>query len=320
MIGKIRKGGSFKNCINYVLGKDKAQLIAVNGVLLGNAGTIIRSFDTQRLLKPEVAKPVGHISLSYSPQDAPRLTDRAMVNLAEEYMSDMGISNTQYIIVRHNDREHPHCHIVFNRIGNDGKVISDKSDFYRNGQVTKKLKQKYCLTFGEGKALVNRSRLREPDKTKYEIHRAVESALSKSLSWNEFVKAVYKQGVRVTPKFKGNTKEIQGISFEKNGYSFKGSEIDRKFSFGNLDRQIKRNAEKAATRTEQVIRTGLDGVRHVYSQKVYTPPPTENVSIVFSNLFDGLFEPYYSNTPDDALIRDMDWRIRKKKKKLGRGL
>ena len=35
-----------------------------------------------------------------------------------------------YIIVRHQDREHPHVHIVFNRIDNNGKSISDRNDMY----------------------------------------------------------------------------------------------------------------------------------------------------------------------------------------------
>lgn len=33
MIGKIVKGKSFKGCISYVMGKDKAELIDSEGVL-----------------------------------------------------------------------------------------------------------------------------------------------------------------------------------------------------------------------------------------------------------------------------------------------
>ena len=314
MIGKITKGGSFKGCVNYVLGKDRAQLLFASGVLLGSVQYIIRSFETQCRLKPEIVKPVGHISLSYSPEDASRLSDQALTGLAQEYLREMGIGNTQYIIVRHNDALHPHCHIVYNRIGNDGKLISDRNDFYRNGQVTKKLKEKYGLTFGKDKTHVNRNRLKEPDKTKYEIHRAVSFALPKSKSGEEFIKAVYKQGVRIQPKFKGNTNEIQGVSFEKNGYAFKGSEIDRRFSFGNIDRQIKRNAEESATKMVPVSYTAPgEIIRQTRYETQYTPPLLENITFVFSALLDGLFEPYYSELPDDSLLREqqrMCWRKR----------
>ena len=83
--------------------------------------------------------------------DAPKLTDGKMVQLAQEYMREMKITDTQYIIVRHQDREHPHVHIVFNRIDNNGKTISDRNDMYRNELVCKKLKAKHGLYFAKGK-------------------------------------------------------------------------------------------------------------------------------------------------------------------------
>ena len=74
MIGKIRKGRSFSGCIRYVTQKDDAKIIASEGVLLGTVEETARSFRWQCLLNPDVAKPVGHIALSFKPEDAPRLT------------------------------------------------------------------------------------------------------------------------------------------------------------------------------------------------------------------------------------------------------
>ena len=87
MIGKIRKGRSFGGCIHYVAQKDDAKIIASEGVLLGTAEEMARSFRWQCLLNPDVTKPVGHIALSFKPEDAPRLTDAFMASLAEEYLS-----------------------------------------------------------------------------------------------------------------------------------------------------------------------------------------------------------------------------------------
>ena len=36
-------------------------------------------------------------------------------------------------------KRHPHCHIVFNRVDNNGKTISYKNDRYRNEKVCKAL-------------------------------------------------------------------------------------------------------------------------------------------------------------------------------------
>ena len=108
MIGKIKKGSGFKGCVNYVLGKEQAVLLHADGVLTESRGDIIRSFCMQTGMNPDLKKPVGHIALSYSTVDAPKLTDGKMVQLAQEYMREMKITDTQYIIVRHQDREHPH--------------------------------------------------------------------------------------------------------------------------------------------------------------------------------------------------------------------
>jgi hypothetical protein len=243
MIGKIIKGKSFKGCVSYVLDKGLSKLLDSEGVWLNDTNSIINSFYMQSLMNPNLAKSVGHIPLAYSKDDAPKLTDALMVQLAKEYMKAMKIENTQYIIVRHNDREHPHCHIVFNRVDNDGKTISDKNDHFRNEKVTKALKEKYGLTFGEGKEKVNVYRLKEPDKTKYEIHRAIQFALKSAKNWAQFRNALEQKGIEMKFKYKGQTSEVQGISFAKGDYSFKGSEIDRSFSYSKLNAVLDENKQ-----------------------------------------------------------------------------
>ena len=118
MIGKLKKGSSFGGCIRYVTGKDEAKIIASDGVLLGTNAEMAQSFELQRQLNPRIKKPVGHIALSFKPEDKPRLTDEFMAKIALEYMQMMGITDTQFIIVRHHNTDNPHCHIVYNRINN----------------------------------------------------------------------------------------------------------------------------------------------------------------------------------------------------------
>ncbi|MFR4025552.1 MAG: relaxase/mobilization nuclease domain-containing protein [Alistipes indistinctus] len=55
-----------------------------------------------------------------------------MTQIAREYMEKMNVCDTQYILVRHTDREHPHCHLVYNRVDNRGKAIPDGNDRYRS--------------------------------------------------------------------------------------------------------------------------------------------------------------------------------------------
>jgi hypothetical protein len=135
-------------------------------------------------------------------------------------------------------------HIVFNRIDNSGKTISDKNDRYKSERICKELTDKHNLYFAQGKENVKRHRLKEPDKTKYEIYDALKATVPKCKSWKELHKALEKNGITINFKYKGNTKEVQGIRFEKNGYTFDGSKIDRQFSYSKIDFLLKQN-EKA---------------------------------------------------------------------------
>ena len=213
MIGKISKGTGFKGCVNYVLGKPDARLLTAEGVLTDSIQTITDCFQTQRMMKPNIRQPVGHISLSYAPEDAPRMTDETLVSLAKEYMQKMGIRDTQYIIARHNDQKHPHVHIVFNRVDNNGRTISDRNDCYRNIKVCKELKEKYGLYFGKGKDRVRTHRLKGNDRTKYEIYHAVKNSLGKSNSWKQFISELSKQGIKTEFKYRGRSNVIQGLAY-----------------------------------------------------------------------------------------------------------
>ena len=88
----------------------------------------------------------------------------------------------------------------------------------------------------QGKEQVKQHRLKEPDKSKYEIYTAVKNEIGKSRNWKQLQHRLAEKGITIQFKRKGQTDEIQGISFSKGEYTFKGSEIDRSFSFSKLDR------------------------------------------------------------------------------------
>ena len=236
MIAKIMKGSGFKGVINYILDPKKGtELIDSSGVRTDDISHIIQSFIDQINLNSRVSKVVGHISLSFSTQDSLKLSNEFMTQVAREYMEKMGIKDTQYIIGRHFDKDHPHVHIAFNRIDNHGKTISDKNDRFRSEKICKELTTKYDLYFASGKEKIKEHRLKEPDKTKYEIYQALRDKIPKSRDWKALLAYLKKEGIDVRFKYKGNTQEVQGIVFEKNSYHFNGSKVDRSCSYSKID-------------------------------------------------------------------------------------
>ncbi len=247
MIGNITKGTDFGGCVIYALAekeKDKeARLLYSEGLLTDNLRSIINGFECQASMNRRVRNCCGHISLSYSPEDSAKLDDEKMFAFALEYMELMGIKNTQFLIARHLDKEHPHCHIVFNRVDNDGKCISDSWEYFNNNDICRNLKLKYGLTFGESKDKVKVNRLKGRDKTRYEIYHAVKNALKTATDWTIFQRELAKSGVSVSKKFKKGTTEVQGLTFTKDGRKFKASQIDlrRGLSYENICEQLEAN-------------------------------------------------------------------------------
>ena len=222
MVGKVISGSSFSGTVGYVM-KEESRILEAEGIMPPEVKDMVQDFKDQTLLNPRLKNTVGHISLSFSPKDAPRMTDALMTQIAKEYKQKMGITDTQYLLVRHLDQPHPHCHLVYNRVGNDGQTISDKNIKIRNAKVCRELTEKYGLYLAPGKDDVRRERLREPDKTRYEIHDAIKGCLPKSKSWNELEGKLKEQDIGVRYKYCGNTDRKQGILFSKNGFEFSGS-------------------------------------------------------------------------------------------------
>ena len=247
MIAKIIKGTNFSGVVSYMLSKreGKVKVLASNNIGFIDQNLCADEFTLQASMRPNVQKPVCHTILSFSANDADQLTDDVMIMIANEYLEKMGYADTQSLIVRHSDRQHPHLHICINRIGNDGKTISDRNEKYRSTKICRELTEHYDLTLGEGKKAVNRHRLRGEDKLRYEIFDAIKAVLLQSKNWKDFVAGLNEQGIATRFKTKGNTDVVQGIIFEKGGCSFSGSKIDRSCSFSRLNAEIERNIQQA---------------------------------------------------------------------------
>lgn len=118
--------------------------------------------------------------------------------------------------------------------------------------------------------------------------------------WNSLLERLKRQGVDVQLKYKGQTDEIQGIVFTKNGYSFNGSKVDRRFSYSKIDAVLSRNnCEERQTQPQP----------HANREEI--SPTSNNVSgLIEGNL--GLFTP--TNAPEEQQPCDPYLRNKKKKK------
>ena len=297
-MAKITKGSSFKGVVKYVIDeKKKTQILDTDGLRLKNLSSVIDSFVMQAGMNGRVSKPVGHISLDFSAQDKDKITNQLMVRIAQDYMKRMGITDTQYIIARHFDREHPHIHLVFNRVDNNGKTISDSNDRYRSEKICKELTRKYGLYYSTGKENVKQHRLREPDKTRYEIYEALKTSVPRCKDWKQLIRELDRAGIKTEFKTKGNTSTVEGVRFRKGEYTFNGSKVDRMFSYSKIDYQLKQNARQSMQQDQ------------AQSQSATVNTGIESIASGLGGLFD--IRPANGNNDDQEYL----YRQSKKKKK-----
>ena len=251
MIAKFTNRVDFSGLVSYAhdieSDEKRGRLLSYQGVCVVSNETIADSFNTH-LRRPDskgkihhIGKPVKHVSISFSPEDAHLFPDneegdRYMTQLIDEWLKGMGITNAQYIVARHFDKAHPHCHLVYSRIALDGSVISAYNEQLRSAKVCREIKLRHGLTFGNSSGeKVNRDRLRPVLQAIFDLKTAAIAAADRSSSWTEFQRELEAEGIEACFSFNRTTGAVRGISFAKGDYRFAGSKFSKqKLTYGKL--------------------------------------------------------------------------------------
>lgn len=236
MISKVIKPAkSFALVCRYLLEKrEEARVILAEGVREYDYRKMAEDFDLQAIENPNLSSPVQHIILAFPPGEY--LQDEKLAEIAREYLRELEIIQTQYVVVSHREKEHKHMHIVLNRVGNNGRTIKDNFLGLRGKKKAQELTQRYGLKPAEKKDL-KKTHIRQMnahDRTRYEIYQAIQNGLVKARNMAELEGMLKTTQIEMIYKYKGQTEEVQGVSFKKDQFRYKGSDIDRRFSYRNL--------------------------------------------------------------------------------------
>ena len=237
MISKVIIGKTFYGACRYICKDEKRAIILhTEGVRNYDYKLMAADFERQHSLRPTVTKAVFHGIISFYPGE--KIQDQIMTKIAKEYLQQMKIINTQIAIVKHIDKNHLHLHILANLVDNNGEVIKDSWIGLRGKKVAQKLTLKYKLkqAFSKDISKINLEALNEKESNKYVIYQAILEALPNCNYVKDLEAMLLKKKIETLYKYKGQTTELQGISFKIGDYKYKGSDIDRKFSINHLQK------------------------------------------------------------------------------------
>jgi len=252
MISKICTGHSFRGSILYICKEAKqAQILCSEGVRDYNPKLMIQDFEIQHGFRPEKHQACFHGILSFYPGENPG--DVKIQEIARKYLEGLNIRDTQIAIFKHADKAHLHVHLIANMVGNDGKSISDTWIGLRGKKLGQKLTREYKLNESISKDLskIKFESLKDPEKHKYLIYAALKNQLREARTMDDLQARLQKLGIAMQYKYKGHTQEKQGVSFKLGEFAFKGSEIDRHFSYSKLERAISLQQEQTLIQRRQ---------------------------------------------------------------------
>ncbi len=160
-------------------------------------------------------------------------------------MEEMGITDTPYIIVRHTDKPHPHCHIMFSRVDYDGKIIKSATNRYRNKAVCLDLTRHHNLTMGTDSLSLDPEKLRGSERSKVEIRQIANEVLSNSAVLNvaAFIARMKDRGVKVEVlRDKTSEQKMKTLIYRNGNHSFVASKIGKRFTPNNVVKELNRHA------------------------------------------------------------------------------
>ena len=243
MKAKIMKGNGFRGVLDYAL--DKPNALIVGGNMSGTSPIALsQEFAVARNLRENVKNPVWHCSLALPHGED--LTPEKWNAVTNRYMELMGFSDlNQFTVVKHEDTEHKHVHLIANRIGLDGKIWHGQQDVFKAISATQQIEKEFGLTVTAG--LDNQPDVKPATKNEIEmslrtdeapkkliIQNVIDGILVRKVSIFEFIDELKIAGITARPSV-ASTGTMNGFSFEYEGIPFKGSQLGKKYAWKQLN-------------------------------------------------------------------------------------
>ena len=233
------------------------------GQLDADSRQLARSFRAQAMMNPDVKKCVKHLWISYSPEDQlvmvnnelkgnkhfntlddaidtlgqqriNEITDKAMVEDTERFLKGMKYDHTQFLIIRHSEKDNPHVHVILNMVDNEGNRLKDFQEKKRAIEICKKITIDRNYTWGEHKSVSETVSNNPKENVRAEICKEIFELSRKYSSADKLKSAAALRNIEVKFSTDYRNGHIIGISFAKDGFLFPAMKVDASLSAKKL--------------------------------------------------------------------------------------
>lgn len=255
MTGNQIKGKGFKGALRYNLEKVEKGVAEIldYSFVSAHEKSIMKEVQLVRALRPNLRKFFYHTSINFPPNES--LSNEKMKSIGNDYLRLNGFDQHQFIMFRHLDADHPHLHILVNRIGYDGKVLSDSNDFARSEKVLRQLEGKYNLTKVKSSSqaaerAMTKNELEMMKRTntpsqKMQLQVLIKEVLNTkdNITCKEFIEKLEAKGIHVLFN-QASTGYVSGISYGYQGFIVKGAKLGNDFKWTTIKNTINYEQER----------------------------------------------------------------------------
>lgn len=339
MTGNQIKGKGFRGALRYNLEKVEKGVAEIldHSFASTTERIIMKEIQMVKVLRPNLQRYFYHTSINFPP--AEDLSNEKMKQIGLDYLEANGFTQHQFIMFRHYDADHPHLHILVNRIAYDGTVVSDSNDFSRSEKVLRELEKKYKLTqvmpSKEAKVrAITKDELEMMKRTNAPSHKMkLQSIIRKilqdkpGLTAEEFIKALRNNRINVLFN-QASTGYVSGISYGYDGMIIKGSKLGNDFKWSSIKNKIDYDLERDRAVIQQMnaeVKSGNGDTKVAQSaqqddSRLYKTPESSK-SLIPTSLIDGhSLEDLIraDHHPDLDIERVLKLKRKKKRRRLRR--
>lgn len=346
MTGNQIKGKGFRGALRYNLEKVQKGVAEIldHSFASTTEKTILTEIQMVRIQRPNLKKFFYHTSINFPPGEDLR-TDK-MKQIGLDYLQANGFTQHQYIMFRHYDTDHPHLHILVNRIGYDGSVLSDSNDYARSEKALRELEKKYNLTRVPSSTqakqrAVTKDELEMMKRTntpsqKLKLQVIIQKILQDKtrLTTEQFIKALHKHKINVLFN-QASTGYVSGISYSYEGISITGAKLGNDFKWASIKSSIdydqQRDQKIIQQTNEQIKKLALSKQNHSAhnsrnkskkaDQRLQTFPEKGSTGAFLASLLSDHLNTLLGQ-PDlqyDPVTDDFEKRLRRKRKRRRKG-
>lgn len=168
MIAKVGRGNNVYGALAYnqlKVENEKGKILLMNKMIETRDGKytvaqLAKSFESYLVANKNTEKTALHISLNPDPKD--EVSDEKFIQMAQDYMNEMGYGEQPFVVFKHTDINRTHIHIVSVGVDEEGKKISDKFEKRKSMKICRELEQKYNLISAPNKESVQNEKVFSP--------------------------------------------------------------------------------------------------------------------------------------------------------------